>query len=70
MSTIGSIWNFIRFWILLGLSFALNMLIMAMASPNFYAKIGFDNPLQIGVSIGKILLGMVIIGFFIRKSSK
>ena len=70
MSAIGSVWNFIRFGILLGLSFALNMLIMAFASPNFYATMGYENPLQIGVTIGKIILGIVIFGFIIPKSSK
>lgn len=67
MSAIGSAWNFIRFWLLVGLSLALNMLIMAYAKPNFYATMGFENPLQIAVTIGKIVLGIVLFGFIIPK---
>ena len=70
MSAIGSAWNFIRFCILIGLSVVLNMLIMAFASPNFYATMGFDNPLQIGMTIGKIIIGIVLFGLIIPKSSK
>lgn len=70
MGSFGSFWNFMRFWLLIGLSFILNLLIMSFASPNFYATMGFDTPLRAGMTIGKVILGIILFGFIIPKTSK
>lgn len=62
--------NFVRSWVLVGLSIAANYVIMAFASPNFYATMGFDTTLKTVVTLGKILLGIIIFGFIIPKASK
>lgn len=62
--------NFFRYWLLIGLSIGLNLLIMSFAKPNFYATMGFDTPLRTVVTIAKLLLGIILFGFVIPKATK
>ena len=61
---------FVRYCFIIDFSFVFDLIIMAYGQPNFYATMDIDSPIIAGITVGKILLGIVIFGYFIPKFSK
>ena len=61
----------LKYWLLSGIgSIIINLIIMSIASPNFYASMGFDNTLKSIITVIKILLVFIVLLLFTPKSKK